>query len=183
MLDAMTALAAPPATIRREDYREPDWLVPELELDFQLDPARTLVTARLTVKRNGAHDRPLKLDAEALDLKSVTVDGRPVQHSLDGEVLTVPISSDSALVETIVEIAPEKNSQLMGLYASGGILCTQCEAEGFPADHALSRPPGRAQPLPRAPDGGQGTLSGAAVQRRSDRQRRSRRRTPLGAVG
>jgi aminopeptidase N len=131
MLDAMTALAAPPATIRREDYREPDWLVPELELDFQLDPARTLVTARLTVKRNGAHDRPLRLDAEALDLKLVTVDGRPVQHSLDGEVLTVPISSDSALVETIVEIAPEKNSQLMGLYASGGILCTQCEAEGF----------------------------------------------------
>jgi aminopeptidase N len=131
MLDAMNAPAAPPATIYREDYREPDWLVPDLELDFQLDPARTVVTARLTVERNGAHDEPLRLDAEDLELKSVTVDGRPVEHRLDKEVLTVPIRGDRVLVETVVEIAPEKNSQLMGLYASGGILCTQCEAEGF----------------------------------------------------
>ena len=41
------------------------------------------------------------------------------------------VDDDAAVVETLVEIAPDKNSQLMGLYASGGILCTQCEAEGF----------------------------------------------------
>ena len=34
-------------------------------------------------------------------------------------------------VETLVELPPESNSKLMGLYASGGLLCTQCEAEGF----------------------------------------------------
>ncbi|HEX8448400.1 MAG TPA: aminopeptidase N, partial [Allosphingosinicella sp.] len=37
----------------------------------------------------------------------------------------------SAVVETLVEIEPRSNTQLMGLYESGGILCTQCEAEGF----------------------------------------------------
>ena len=36
-----------------------------------------------------------------------------------------------ATIETEVEIAPAANSKLMGLYASGGILCTQCESEGF----------------------------------------------------
>ena len=30
-----------------------------------------------------------------------------------------------------MEISPAANTKLMGLYASGGMLCTQCEAEGF----------------------------------------------------
>jgi aminopeptidase N len=131
MLDAQIATAAPPATIRREDYRPPKWLVPDLELEFDLDPVRTMVTARLNVTRNGGHSAPLKLDAEALVLKSVRVNGEAADHRYEGETLTIGIEDDEALVETVVEISPEANTQLMGLYASGGILCTQCEAEGF----------------------------------------------------
>nr|WP_295372796.1 aminopeptidase N [uncultured Sphingosinicella sp.] len=133
MLDAQNAPAAPPApaTIRREDYRPPDWLVPEISLNFELDAGRTIVTGRLKVERNGAHDEPLRLDGEGLSLKSVSVDGKPVEHRYAGDLLTVPLSGDAATLETVVEISPEKNTQLMGLYASGGILCTQCEAEGF----------------------------------------------------
>ncbi|HYI43402.1 MAG TPA: M1 family aminopeptidase, partial [Sphingomicrobium sp.] len=130
MLDAQNAPATP-ATIRREDYRPPDWLVPEMTLDFDLAADRTLVTARLTVERNGAHDEPLRLDGEALTLKRVAVDGEPAEHRYEGETLTVAVAGDRAIVETVVEIAPDKNTQLMGLYASGGLLCTQCEAEGF----------------------------------------------------
>ena len=131
MLDAQIAPAAPPATIHREDYRPPDWLVPEIELDFDLAAERTEIRARLKVERSGAHDEPLRLDGEGLSLKSVSVDGKAAEHRYEGDVLTVPIGGDSALVETVVEIAPDKNTQLMGLYASGGLLCTQCEAEGF----------------------------------------------------
>ncbi|MEA3060967.1 MAG: aminopeptidase, partial [Sphingomonadales bacterium] len=131
MLDVQTAPAAPPAAIRREDYRPPDWLVPEIALDFALDAERTRVRARLEVTRNGAHDRPLKLDAQALTLVEVKVDGKPAEHSYADCVLTVPLAGESATIETIVEIAPRANTQLMGLYESGGILCTQCEAEGF----------------------------------------------------
>ena len=74
MLDMNAALAAaPPHTIRREDYRAPDWLVPDIAIEFDLDPARTLVRARLTVTRNDAHagdgpGRPLRLDGEEADL-------------------------------------------------------------------------------------------------------------------
>ena len=44
-------------TTRREDYRPPDWLVPQVELDFTLDPGAARVRSTLTVTRNGAHDR------------------------------------------------------------------------------------------------------------------------------
>jgi aminopeptidase N len=131
MLDAQNAVAAPPATIRREDYRPPDWLVPDISLDFELNADRTIVRARLQVERNGHHDEPLRLDGEGLKLVSVAVDGQPAEHLQAGDLLTVPLQGDSACVETVVEISPATNTQLMGLYESGGILCTQCEAEGF----------------------------------------------------
>ncbi|MDP8993848.1 MAG: aminopeptidase N, partial [Pseudomonadota bacterium] len=131
MPDAQHAAAAPPAAVRREDYRPPDWLVPEIALDVDLDAERTVVRARLEVERNCAHDAPLRLDAEALELRAVRVDGAPADISMDGNALVVPVPSQGAVVETEVEIAPRANTQLMGLYESGGILCTQCEAEGF----------------------------------------------------
>ena len=130
MLDVRPA-AAVPAAIRRENYRPPDWLVRAVELEFELDPARTVVRALLTVERNGEHDRPLRLDGEDLELLAVRIDGREVAPEMDGGQLVVLVAGNTATVETEVAIAPEQNSQLMGLYASGGLLCTQCEAEGF----------------------------------------------------
>ncbi|HWH22591.1 MAG TPA: aminopeptidase N [Allosphingosinicella sp.] len=129
MLDAQNAPAAPPATIRREDYRPPAWLVPEISLEFELGAERTLVRSSLAVVRNG--EGPLELDAENLTILRVSVDGKEVAYRHSDDLLTIDLPGDEATVETLVEIAPDKNSQLMGLYASGGILCTQCEAEGF----------------------------------------------------
>ncbi|WP_343518926.1 aminopeptidase N [Sphingomonas sp.] len=125
------ALAATPHVTRREDYRAPDWLVPEIALDFALDPVRTHVKATLTVERNGAHDRVLRLDGDGLTPLAVKVDGAEHPHELDGAALVIALPGDHHIVETEVELAPERNTQLMGLYASGGNLCTQCEAEGF----------------------------------------------------
>jgi aminopeptidase N len=131
MLDAQNAPAAPPSAIRREDYRPPDWLVPSIELEFELGAERTRVRSRLSVTRSGAHDRPLRLDAQGLKLVELKVDGAAAEHSLEGEVLTLAPGGAEAIVETLVELEPSANTQLMGLYESGGILCTQCEAEGF----------------------------------------------------
>jgi aminopeptidase N len=131
MLDVQNAPAAPPTAIRREDYRPPDWLVPSIELEFELGAERTRVRSRLSVERSGAHDRPFRLDAQGLKLVELGVDGEAAEYSLEGEVLTVELGGEAAVVETLVELAPRSNTQLMGLYESGGILCTQCEAEGF----------------------------------------------------
>ena len=131
MPDIPSPLAAAHNAIRREDYRPPDWLVPEIALELELDPARTRVRATFGVIRNGAHDRPLKLDGDELTPLQVMVDGGEATWSMDGPALVVVIDGDSATIETLVELAPAANSKLTGLYASGGLLCTQCESEGF----------------------------------------------------
>ncbi|MEI6486407.1 MAG: aminopeptidase N [Sphingomonadales bacterium] len=129
MLDARTAPAL--TEVRLTDYREPDWLVPDIALDFRLDPVRTTVKARLHVVRNGNHDRPLVLDGVELETTQVRINGEVVPIWPNGETLRLPISGDSAIVETDVVILPSRNTRLMGLYASEGRLVTQCEAEGF----------------------------------------------------
>jgi len=130
MLDVQKATGAPPV-IRREDYQQPDWLVPDIALDFTLDAERTIVRATLKVERNGDHQRPLLLNGDVTAIRSVKVDGAPVDHRYEDKVLRVPVKGASATVETEVEIAPRANTQLMGLYESNAMLCTQCEAQGF----------------------------------------------------
>jgi len=133
--DAQTAPEAPPSpthvAIRREDYRPPDWLVPEVRLEFDLGADRTRVRATLGVERNGDHARPLRLDGDEVRLLSVKLDGNEAAYRVDGEQLVIEVQGKRATIETEVEINPAANTKLMGLYASGGMLCTQCEAEGF----------------------------------------------------
>ena len=133
MLDAQHAALAPsatPAIIRREDYTPPAWQVPEVALEFDLASERTRVRTTLQVERVEP-GKPLQLNAEGLTILSVAVDGSSAEYTYADDLLTVPVSSDVAVVTTEVEISPAANTQLMGLYESSGLLCTQCEAEGF----------------------------------------------------
>ncbi len=133
MLDVQTTPAAAiPPTIRREDYCPPDWLVPDIALDFDLSAERTRVTARLDVTRNGDHARALVLDGDELTPLAVRVDGQAVNDwRIEDGNLVIDLPGDAHTIETEVELNPAANTKLMGLYASGGLLCTQCEAEGF----------------------------------------------------
>ena len=129
MVDATRTPMTPPV-IRRSDYRAPAWHVPEIALDFDLDPQATRVTATLSVTRNG--DGPLRLDGDGLTPRSVLVDGTPHNDwRLEDGALVLDLPGDTHEITTEVVIEPQANTQLMGLYASGGNLCTQCEAEGF----------------------------------------------------
>jgi aminopeptidase N len=119
--------------VRLADYRPPDWLVPEVALAFDLDGPATIVRARLRVRRNGQHDRPLVLDGSRLETRHIRIDGQPQKHTPEGDRLVLPLASDEAVIETEVLIRPASNTRLMGLYASEGRLVTQCEAEGFRA--------------------------------------------------
>ena len=129
MVDATRTPMTPPV-IRRSDYRPPAWHVPEITLDFDLDPQATRVTATLSVTRNG--EGPLRLDGDGLTPRSVLVDGTPYNDwRLEDGALVLDLAGDAHEITTEVVIEPQANTQLMGLYASGGNLCTQCEAEGF----------------------------------------------------
>ena len=137
--DAETIAEAPPspahATIRREDYRPPDWLVPEIALRFTLDTEKTRVQAKLKVERNTAASKgasPLLLNGDELTPVGVWIDGALSNDwTMQGGDLLIPLDGNSHEVAIETEINPLANSKLTGLYASGGMLCTQCEAEGF----------------------------------------------------
>ena len=121
-----------PKIIRREDYTPPDWLVPDIALDFDLSPSKTSIKSTLSVTRTSNHTRPLILDGDGLTVRAMRIDRKVTNDwHRDGDRLVIPLTADTATIETEVELAPEQNTKLMGLYASGGLLCTQCEAEGF----------------------------------------------------
>lgn len=124
--------AVAPVTRRLKDYAPPDWLVPAADLRFELAADRSLVHARLEVVRNHAGSRPLLLDGEELELLALKIDGVEQPLPNPGPAgLTLELANDRAIIETLVAIRPAANTRLMGLYSSGGNLCTQCEAEGF----------------------------------------------------
>ena len=78
---------------------------------------------------------------------SVAVDGRALgadEHAIDAEFLTIHSPPAAFTLETEVEIDPENNKALEGLYMSGGRFCTQCESEGFRKITCLARPARRA---------------------------------------
>ncbi len=58
-----------------KDYAPPDFTIAKTELHLNLDRTRTRVRARLTVQKNGEHDRPLVLHGEKLDLISLSLNG------------------------------------------------------------------------------------------------------------
>ena len=120
-----------PKVIRRADYQPPEWLVPEVALDFALGTAATTVIAKLTVRRNGGAN-VLRLNGDGLTPASVLVDGTPTNAwRMDGFDLLIDLPGAAHDVTVTTQLNPAGNTQLMGLYASNGMLCTQCEAEGF----------------------------------------------------
>ncbi|SIO22373.1 aminopeptidase N [Rhodovulum sp. ES.010] len=114
------------------DYTPPAYLVDGVELTFRLHPTATRVRARIAFRPNpDTTDRRFFLHGEDLILLSATIDGTPVTPEVTPEGLTAEVPDAPFTWETEVEIAPEKNTALEGLYMSGGMYCTQCEAEGF----------------------------------------------------
>jgi aminopeptidase N len=139
LADAETAPEAPPppthVAIRREDYRPPDWLVPEVELRFALGIDKTRVQAKLFVEPNPqghADARVIRLNGDGLNPLGVWIDGAVCESwTMEGSDLLIPLVGERHEIGIDTEIDPAANTKLMGLYASGGMLCTQCEAEGF----------------------------------------------------
>jgi aminopeptidase N len=120
------------------DYRPTDFVLERVDLTFELDPTETKVEARLIFhRREGTSpNAPLVLDGDELVLSSVLFDQIEIdseRYTATPDLLTIhdlPASDPFEITITTL-INPEANTQLMGLYRSNGIYCTQCEAEGF----------------------------------------------------
>ncbi len=120
------------------DYRPTDFVLERVDLTFELDPTETKVEARLIFhRREGVEaNLPLVLDGDALKMTGLLFDQQelgPDRFTATPESLTIHDLPATAPFEITIttELNPSANTQLMGLYLSNGIYCTQCEAEGF----------------------------------------------------
>ncbi len=122
--------------VRRSDYAAPAYWIRAVDLTFDLDPAKTMVVSRMQVERNTeVAAQPLRLHGEELNLTRVSVNGASVSFRHEDAALVIDSLQEMPPGPFTLEIrntcAPAKNTQLSGLYTSGGGFFTQCEAEGF----------------------------------------------------
>ena len=126
-----------PSTVYLKDYQPPEFLIDQVSLRFDLGEEGTRVRSRLELRRNPAAESrsaDLRLHGEQLELLSLALDGEPLApaaYAQDDEGLTIRQVPDRFVLESEVRILPQQNTALEGLYKSGGMFCTQCEAEGF----------------------------------------------------
>ncbi|WP_455478560.1 aminopeptidase N [Bartonella sp. B10] len=122
---------------RLEDYQPTPYTIPETHLHFCLEPTKTRVTATLLIKarHNTKEMTPLVLSGDDLRLISVSINGETLDKNAYKstpsllEITTLPTVPFT--LQLVTELNPKSNRQLMGLYLSNGVYCTQCEAEGF----------------------------------------------------
>jgi len=129
---------AQPVNIYLKDYQSPHFLIEQTRLRFDLFEEYTQVDSRLVMRRNrdqhASYEGPLVLVGQQLELLAIKVDGALLStddYLLEDETLTIHSLSDSFELEISTRNEPQNNTALEGLYKSGGMFCTQCEAEGF----------------------------------------------------
>ncbi|MGB1235378.1 MAG: aminopeptidase N [Planktomarina sp.] len=122
---------ASPQTIYLNDYRAPAYWVDDVQLTFKLHPTGTRVMSRVSFRPNIDAHGPFFLNGEHMTLITANIDGVKVTPTVTDEGLTCAVPDTPFIWEAEVEISPETNTALEGLYMSNGMYCTQCEAEGF----------------------------------------------------
>ena len=137
---AVEESAAAPVEIFRHDYEPLPQTVETMTMDFQIRDGKTTVTSELTLQPNPKYQgtsQELVLDGDetSVTLRSIHMNGQELVegqgYTLRPGKLIVQAVPPHAQLTTVVEIVPEDNTQLSGLYRSSGMYCTQCEAMGF----------------------------------------------------
>ncbi len=125
-----------PETIFLADYQEPAYRIEEVELRIGLEEELTTVRSLLRVRAAERTEPgvPFVLNGQDLELISLVLEGELLSapdFSLDEDFLTIFKVPEYFSLAIETRIKPHENTKLEGLYYSGGIFSTQCEAEGF----------------------------------------------------
>lgn len=116
-----------------KDYQAPEFEVNWIKLEFDLtEESATVINTMQLSKKSGASS--LRLDGEKISLVSLFLGDKelpPDRYRKDDDSLTLLDVPEQFTLKITTHFNPKHNTELSGLYYSGGFLCTQCEAEGF----------------------------------------------------
>lgn len=129
-----------PKEIFRLDYEPLPHVVSKVHMDINIRQGSTIVTSELFIQPNErytgkSNDLVLDGDETSVKLLELQLNGKDLTKGTDYEIfpgsLVLKNPPPRSVLRTVVEIIPEENTQLSGLYKSGSMYCTQCEAMGF----------------------------------------------------
>jgi aminopeptidase N len=119
------------------DYQPPAFLIEHVHLSFEIAEASCQVASKLEVQRNRDFPRanaPLELAGKELELVEIAIDGTPLKETgyrVDADNLVIENVPDSFTLAITNRISPDRNHTGLGMFVAGGVVATQCEAEGF----------------------------------------------------
>jgi len=121
--------------VKLEDYKVFDYEIPEIFLDFVIKKNVVNVTTKLKLVKKNKNTRNLILDGTDILIKKIFINdsqlGKEYYKQQKNNLKIENINKDNFLLKIEGIIKPKKNTSLLGMYESNGIITTQCEAEGF----------------------------------------------------
>ncbi len=126
-----------PQTKYLKDYRPFEFIVDHVDLKFDIRKDHTQMTSTLKLRKNtdiAQENSPLVLNKGPYEITSVIAGGMvllPSEYQTDDTEFRLNTTPDIFQLEITCILDPAANTSLEGLYRSGNILCTQCEAQGF----------------------------------------------------
>lgn len=115
-----------------KNYTPPTMQIDSIFLDIELYDDHAMVVNRMVYRKAAA--TPILLQGDDLELISLRLNGETVDAqdiSIQEQDLSIRTALETCTLEITTKIYPQKNTQLSGLYGSGSLFCTQCEAQGF----------------------------------------------------
>jgi len=126
-----------PKTKYLKDYTESDFMIEHINLHIDLYETHTIVRSIMRITRSRDIHNSMKvlvLDGVDLELISISMDGSELnlgEYEITKEHLIIFEVPIEFVLNIQTKIKPHENTSLSGMYVSGDIVCTQCEAEGF----------------------------------------------------
>lgn len=132
--DTFSFEKAEPVVSYYKHYEPPPFLIPKIDLTFDVRQTRVLVASNLNIKRN-SQENCLILDGRGHKVHTVFLNGELIpkeQYKVTPhELIVFNIPEDETFQVTVnSEIDPFTNDSLEGMYRCGQWLTTQCESEG-----------------------------------------------------
>ena len=121
--------------IKIEDYKEFDYEIPEILLNFVIETKKIFVKTHLKLIKKNKSSKNLILDGKDIFIEKIYLNdvelekNRYIQTKSNLIIKNITQEKFSITIDGVIK--PKRNLSLLGMYESNEIITTQCEAEGF----------------------------------------------------